>query len=122
MSCRHVPRNALGRPYRTLAGTESELFHQPRVARYLPRFRVRSDTKKYCFPIWGGIPEFDSLEAFIILGLEKVQGKSLGHQEEPGNWLAFTKDYLQIDEVEILNRLPAGSEIILVKRVDAFIE
>ena len=109
-------------PHGTLASGESEVLYRPIVRNYIPRFRVRSETKKYCFPIWGDILEFDSLEMFIILGLEKIQGKHLSQREESGNWLAFTKDYLQIDEVEVLNRLPVGSEIILVKRVDVFTE
>ena len=122
MSYPHHLRNPFAPSHRSLASVESEGIYRPLVRHYVPRFRVRSETKKYCFPIWGEVQEYDSVEMFIILGLEKIQGKHLSQKEESGNWLAFTNDYLQIDEVEVLNRLPVGSEIILVKRVDAFIE
>jgi len=83
-----------------------------------PRFRVRLHEVKYAYPLTpdGGII---SVNQIILLGLNLLKGGRVPKSEaEAEGWLLFDKTNLNIVDQDTLERLPVGSEIVLVpKRV-----
>jgi hypothetical protein len=81
-----------------------------------PRFRVRLHDVRYAYPL---TPDdgITSINQIILLGLNLLKGGRFPKGEaEAEGWLLFDKTDLNIVDRDALERLPAGSEIVLVPK------
>jgi hypothetical protein len=87
----------------------------PFASFHFPRFKVRYYDIDYFFPInpTGGI---GSVETVILQGLSAIEGKVPTSAAEAENWLLFDKSRLHVADQGTLERMPAGSELILVPK------
>ena len=78
-----------------------------------PRFKVRYHDSPWFFPV--DIKErITDLSAVIYQGLGALDGDFPESSVESRNWLIFDKNHLHVPTAEVLDHLPAGSELIFV--------
>jgi hypothetical protein len=81
---------------------------------HTPRFKVRYyDIDYFSPPIQRGI---GNVETVILQRLSPIEGMGPTSATDAANWLLFDKSRLRVADQETLERMPAGSDLILVPK------
>ena len=85
-----------------------------------PSFKVRYDDSRYFYPVHLPSP-IPNISSIIDLAITKLYGSRPQSATEYQDWMLFDREYCHIESVTDLNRLPAGSELVMVKRSNALL-
>jgi hypothetical protein len=111
-----LPSISLLSTYCNSSGAKSDA-PDPFASFHSPRFKVRYYDIDYFFPVNPG-GRIESVETVILQGLSAIEGMVPTSAAEAANWLLFDKGRLHVADQETLERMPAGSEDILVPKFE----
>jgi len=85
-----------------------------------PSFKVPYDDSRYFYPLH--VPSrITNISSIIDLAITKLCGSRPQSATEHQEWMLFDREYCHIESATDLDRLPAGSEIVMVKRNQALL-
>jgi hypothetical protein len=85
-----------------------------------PSFKVRYDDSRYFYPLQIATP-VTQMSTVIDLAISKLYGSRPQSTTEYQDWMLFDREYCHIESPTDLNRLPTGSEIVMVKKSKALL-